>query len=236
MHLQVSQVSAWKATGLPILCAIFMQAASASLWAQPKSEVRHFHVAIEGKPAGTYQMDIRVDSDGTETMIGSAHVNLKSYLIYNYRYQYSGTEVWRNGRLVQLESTTDDDGKKFNVIALPDPKTGMLLVRANNAQQPVRPDVWTTTYWRLASPQFRGKGVPLLDSDTGKYMEGTLQALGVDKINVLGRPQNCAHYRLTGGDKGALDVELWYDAQERMVRQVSIESGRRYTLTLTSIK
>jgi len=222
--------------GLPVyaFCAIFALTGDALLGGEPKSQTRTFQVAIDGKPAGTYQMDIRTHEDGTQTMIGNASVATK-YLVFSYSYSYAGTEKWQNDRLLDLSSSSNDDGKKFEVHAGPHPQNGWLSVRVNNAESQVRPDVWTTTYWRLASPAFRGKSVPLLDADTGKYMEGTLQYLGIQSIDVLGQTLECAHYHLTGGG-GALNVHLWYDGTERLVREESVENRHRYTLTLTALK
>jgi hypothetical protein len=218
-----------------ILGALWLHGAKPARGAEPEGETRNFTITIDSKPAGSYQMQIRTNPDGTRTMTGTAIVKLTNFVLFNYRYSYAGTETWDNVGLVQLKSSSDDDGKKFNVAAGRDANAGALVVWANSAKHVLPTDVWTTTYWHLPDPRFRGQKIRLLDADTGKYMEGVLQAVGVVQMNVLNHVENCTQYRLTGGERGELDVELWYDAHERLVREVSKEGSHRYILTLASV-
>jgi hypothetical protein len=193
-------------------------------------ETRDFAVMVDNKNAGAYRMTISRQEDGTVTMAAHAEVKL-SYLVYTYKYCFQGSEVWKDGQLQQLKSITNDDGKKFNVTA--NLLGSDLRLTVNGNERWTRPDVWTTTYWQLAPPKFRGEQVPLLDADCGNEITGTLSYVGSDVLNLLGRAQNCAHYKLTGG---RLQVQLWYDAQQRMVRQESIEDGHKTILELAHLE
>jgi len=193
------------------------------------SETREFLIKIKNKPAGHYRMTISATQDGTVTMTGSAQVEFKQLLV-RYTYSYRGTETWQNGRLVQLDSAANDDGKVFAVSARAIDKG--LRVQVNGHVHDTRPDVWTTTYWKLADARFRNQSVPLIDADTGRDIVARLQFLGAEAVNVAGEIQRCAHYKLTGG---SLQVDLWYDGQERLVRQLSVEQGQPTLLELQSI-
>jgi hypothetical protein len=112
------------------------------------------------------------------------------------------------------------------------------------------PDVWVTSYWQIperladAANEDRGtirrtsartpKGprtVLLLDSDQGKLLRGKLKSMGEETLTVAGRPQTCTHYRITGD----VEVDVWYDASRRLVRQESVESGHKTLLELTGV-
>lgn len=190
-------------------------------------ETREFQVKVDGKPAGEYRQTIQHDN-GTYTITCQAEVRVR-YFVVNYVYTFRGTEIWKDGRLVRLDSKTTDDKKRYDVSA--SASGDRLRVRANGVEHSTRGDAWTTTYWRLAPAKFRNQSVPLVDADTGRDIGATLQYVGANSIVVNGQPQNCAHYRVTGG----VQVDLWYDAQERMVRQESIEDGHRTLLELTRI-
>ncbi len=234
MRRHTSLVCAPIALLLAGLCAVFLISVQRASADEPGHEVRDFSITVDGKPAGTYRMEISAASDGTWRMTGTADIKVRKYLIYNYSYSYTGVETWRGDHLETLESRADDDGKKYTVRAMRDPKTGSLQIAVNNQQQPaIQTYVWTTTYWRLPSSQFRST-VPLLDCDTGKAMTGNLQDLGVEKINVLNSSLDCGHFRLTGGDNGAPNVELWYDGFNHLVRQITVEDTHRVVFTLTS--
>jgi hypothetical protein len=192
-------------------------------------EVREFAVRVKGKPAGTYRMTITQRDDGTIQMEGEADVRV-SFLVKTYKYTYRGIEVWKDGRLMSLASSTNDDGKRFTVQATS--QGDGLHVTVNGARSILPSEVWTTTYWRLADAKYRDQVVPLIDADTGKYLSATLKYHGKQQISVAGQVQECTHYSLTGG---GLQVKLWYDGRERLVREESIEDGHPYVLELTRI-
>ncbi len=193
------------------------------------AETRDFAVLIDDKRAGEYHMTIARQDDGTVRMTGQADVRI-SYFIKTYTYSYRGTEIWKDGRLLRLDSSANDDGKRYALSAVSDGKA--VRVQVNGVEHSTRPDVWVTTYWHLADAKFRNQAVPLLDADTGKDINATLQYVGTSPINVGGQVQTCAHYRLSG----SVQVDVWYDAQEHLVRQTAIEEGHRTALELKQIR
>jgi len=216
-----------------IFCIVFMSSAWPACGADPSHEVRSFNVTIDGKDAGSYTMSIDARADGTQIIEGHADIKLTKYLVYNYTYKYDGTEIWKNDRLQTLDSSCNDDGKKYTVKLFPEGDALRVKTHESDSGRQIGADVWTTTYWRLVSPKFRnGGGVYLLDADTGRYMAGTMMYVGQDFIDILGKKQKYNHYHMTGGDNGELDVHLWYDGFERLVKQVAKEDGHVYVLTL----
>ena len=200
-----------------------------SIPSQAEEEIREFAVKVKNKAAGSYRMTIVSDKNGTTTMTGEANVDVRQFIV-RYTYAYQGTEVWQNGRLIQLDSAANDDGKQFAVSVRPNGDT--LRVQVNGQVHETRPDVWTTSYWKLAEPRFRNQSVLLLDSDTGRDIQARLTFVGPAVVKVAGQPQNCTQYQLTGNN---LHVDLWYDAQERLVRQTSVEQGQQTLLELVRI-
>jgi hypothetical protein len=195
-------------------------------------EYRDFTLRVDNKPAGNYQMVITTRDDGTTVVSCLAKVEVKKILrLYKYTYDYRGTETWQGQRLIRLESSTNDNGTAFTVTAVAD--GDWLRVKVNGEERQSRPDVWTTSYWRLPEAKFRNGGVPLLDADTGRAIDGQMRYVGTNSVVVGGQPQNCAHYRVTG--KG-IEVDVWYDGQERMVRQECVEQGVRTVFELSSLR
>src|SRR5262249_12721149 len=95
-----------------------------------------------------------------------------------------------------------------------------------------RSDVWTTSYWRLPDGERTDRDIALLDADTAKEIAAKLDYVETKPITVAGQTVQCAHYRLRGG----VQVDLWYDGKDRLVRQESIEEGHRTVLDLTSVR
>ena len=214
----------WLGT-LFILAVIEMGTARAA-----DTETRTFSVTIDKKPAGEYRLTIARQDDGTVTVDAQADVNVR-FLLVKYSYLFRGKELWKDGRLVQLDSTCNDDGKNYTVAARAE-ENG-LRVRVNGQERLARADVWVTTYWCLPNPNYRNQAVPLLDADTGKDIAARLRFVAQVQLSVAGQMQTCTHYQVTGG---GLQVDLWYDAQERMVRQEAVEDGHRTVLQPTQIR
>jgi hypothetical protein len=215
--------------------AVFTMAAASMLMngmqaRADETEIRNFSITIKGKPAGRYQMRIATRQDGKTMVTGHAQVDYRLFKVVRYSYSYDGTEFWQNGRLLQLDSSSNDDGTAFTVSARA--QENALRVQVNGQVHDTRADVWTTTYWKLADPKFRNGPVPLIDADTGRDIAGYLHYLGMQPVPLGGQLQNCAHYRVTGTN---LQVDLWYDAQERLVRESSLEQGQRTILELQSV-
>jgi hypothetical protein len=217
----------------PLLVALFALAGAGLLpgvAAAANTESRDFAVRVNDKPAGEYHMTITRQEDGSVSMTGQADIHFTVYLIKKYSYVYRGTEVWKGGRLLRLDSSCDDDGKKFSVSAASDGTT--LRVRVNGQDHISRGEVWVTSYWCLPTMDQRNHAVPLLDADTGRDITAALHFVGGAKVNVEGRPADVSHWRLTGG----VQVELYYDSQERLVREEFVEDGYRTVLELVRIR
>jgi hypothetical protein len=212
--------------GLATLALLCLAApASAS-----ETEVREFTIEVDGTASGHYVVTITKQDNGILSMQASADMKFKFFRTYTYKFE--GTEHWSNGRLLQLKAKCDDDGKKTEVSAEATAKALSLTV---NGQQRNCPwDVWTTSYWQLADKRFHNKQVPLLDNDTGTEYLGQLKAVGVEQLNIGGKAQECQHFRVTGGP--APTTDLWYDGQQRMVRQEFTEQGKRITFVLQAVR
>jgi hypothetical protein len=194
-------------------------------------EVREFNVFVDGKRGGHYVLSITRHDDANLAVSAEANVSLSfAWGLKKYTYTLRATEEWKDGRLVRLDSSCNDDGSKFAVAA--EAEGNGLRVKVNGQGHISPADVWTTTYWRLPDAKFRNHGVPLLDVDTGKDINGTMQYVGVSRINVNGELKNCAHYRVSGG----VQADLWFDDQERLVRNEGLDDGHRTLLELARVR
>jgi hypothetical protein len=199
--------------------------------AAAESEVRDFSIDVDGASCGQYLMTITRQDDGTLSMKAEANLTVKAFLV-TYRYSYNGTEHWKGGRLVQLSSKCNDDGTKYDVFA--QAEGNALRVRVNGKERLCNGEVWTTSYWLLADQRFHNKNVPLLDADSGKEYLSQLQYVGVKQISVGGQAQNCHLFRVTGGP--TTPVDLYFDGDNRLVRQEFTEQGKRIVFHLRSVK
>jgi Family of unknown function (DUF6134) len=190
-------------------------------------DVRDFSVIIDGKPAGDYRMTIRQEEDGTVTMTGRSETRVTVLGFTAYSFSYQGEEVWKAGRLQRFESSGAENGKRYSVSAAL--QGDRLRITANGQSFTASPEVWVNTYWHLPAAEIRGQEVPLLGCDTGKESTALLQQYaGVEKIGTAGRVRDCVHYRIMTNPPH----DLWYDSQERLVRQEWVADGHRTVLEM----
>jgi hypothetical protein len=192
-------------------------------------ETRDLAVRVDGKPAGEVHMTIHRQDDGVTQVSCDTDVKVK-ILFVSYAYRYRGREIWKDGRLQRFSSTCNDDGKHFEVSAVAE--EGGLRVSVNGRERLMPAHTWLTSYWTLPDAKVREGVVPLLDADNGRELECRIQHVGTQQMAVLGQVQNVNHYRLTG----KVQVDLWYDGAERLVRQEWMEEGHRTVLELMRIR
>jgi hypothetical protein len=193
-------------------------------------ETRSFTISVDGKPAGSYQMNIQRMDDGTTVLLAQSDVRVTVLGIAAYTYSYSGKEFWKDGRLQHLISSGKEKGKDFSVRA--DAEGQGLRVVANGKEHTTRPDVWSTSCWQLPDARYRNNAVALLACDTGADIAGRLDLVGTEKLKVAGQEMTCTHYRVTKD----VPHDVWYDAQERLVRDEWVSSGHRSVVEMTSVQ
>lgn len=213
-------------------------------------ETRQFKVSVDGKQRGKCTMQIRRRDDGADQVHIDAGLTF-NFVVYEYRYHSTGTEVWKDDRLLELENASDFNGTKYAVKARS--ASNGLSATVNGKKTQLDPDVWATSYWRLpehvaqkvsaagntvvpasgnrASAKKSPHAVSLLDSDKGQQLRGEMTHVGDETITLAGKRKTCAHYRISG----PVEVELWYDASRRLVRQETVESGHKTLLELTRL-
>jgi hypothetical protein len=193
-------------------------------------ETRFFTINVDGKKSGDYKMVIQRQGDGTVTLSAQSEVRVTILAIPVYTFSYRGSEVWKAGRLQHFESTGKEKGKDFTVRA--DLDGADLRVVANGQEHRVRADAWLSSCWQLPEARYRNNNVVLLGCDNGSDHVSRLDYVGKEQIKVAGQMQTCTHYRVT---KDA-PHDLWYDAEERLVRDEWMSTGHKTVLELMEVR
>ena len=118
-----------------------------------------------------------------------------------YHYQHHGEEFWRDGQMVHLVTTTDDDGTPRHVDATRDPKTGVWS--GITGPQPGPAPLMTTSLWNIQTVQ----QTRLLDREKGTIVSVHADAPTTQTIQIGTRQITASKYDLTGPVSGA----VWYD-------------------------
>jgi len=194
------------------------------------SETRTYDILIDRAKSGQSSIPILRYSDGSEVASTDAKVTV-TWTVFTYVYEFQGEERWRQGRLEQLNSRAVDGGRRLSLTASR-ADHGFSISKSGKPSAPSRDVQFTTNYWRLPSAVVMGNPLAILDADNGKIYEAKMESIGQEELSVAGRPIPCTGYRL----KGAVEVELWFDAAGYLVRQVGREDGHQTELRLSSVQ
>lgn len=73
-----------------------------------------FDVSFDGKALGTHRYQLTPTAQGLE-VLSEARLRYRLAFVSLFRYDHEAREQWQDGCLTALESTTNDDGKRFAV-------------------------------------------------------------------------------------------------------------------------
>jgi Domain of unknown function (DUF6134) len=181
---------------------------------QPVPAPLEFDIAREGDVVGHHRIDFR--RDGDRLVVRSdlkIEVEMLSFTVY--RYQQSREEVWRDGKLIALAATADDDGTPHDIKGSAGPNGELRMTSNNKDRWTLPPESVPASFWNQSMVTQKG---PLVDSLTGRILPGKVVKLGPETIRAGGRDIVATHYRLEG--KRARDI--WYDAGGRWVKMRAV--------------
>jgi len=158
-----------------------------------------FDVFRNGNLIGNHLVNVRREAGRTEVDV-AIDFKVTFAFVPVFRYTHRNREVWNDGRLVSLETRTDDDGDNFYVSAKSDGER--IRLRATTGDTVLPPDVLTTSYWDRRMV----KRSQLINTQTGELAQLKVVELGREPVQVGGRSVEATRYRITGD----LDAELWY--------------------------
>lgn len=177
------------------------------LAAPPPGGVLDFTVLRNGSEVGRHEMLFRNEADGLKIDIRT-NVAVKVAFITAYRFEHEGHEVWQGGRLARLWSKTNDDGTKhvLDVTAGGDD----LVVMADGKEPQKSSTSIPASLWNERIVQQKN----ILNTLDGTRMTIQVSDLGTESVVVKNTRVPARHYALTGD----LQRELWYDAQNVLVK------------------
>jgi hypothetical protein len=195
------------------------------------TEFRDFSISVDGKPSGNSQITVTRQADGSFSVTSQAVVRI-TQVFFKYEFTTQTSEVWKEGRLVTLNASTNDNGKRTEVKA--SAMGPSLRVQVNKQpERTARAEVWTNSFWKLADAKYHNKEIPVLEEDTGKEFIGRLLYVGTEPLTIANQKQDCYHFRLSGG---AYPVDLWFDRYHLLVKQDFVETGHRTIMQVTNIR
>lgn len=194
---------------------------SVALTAIAYADERTFAVSVDGKRIGEFALHSR--RLGPESEI-TGSISISSTL---YSLRIAVNERWKDGHLVQFERAGAASYKKPE-LSLVGGKDGYLL-KTGAKEVTVRGDVWPSTYF-IRPETDRPIVVDVLSGDAAR---ANVEKVGKDRLMVDDKLVPVTHFRISAS---GMTTDLWYDADNRLVRRKWDQNGRAATFELTHIK
>lgn len=154
-----------------------------------------FDVLRKGKPMGRHTISVR--RNGPD-IIADIAIDLKITFAFVtvFEYTHRNREVWRDNRLVSIETTTNNDGERFHIAGRAD-STGFRVTNGSGVERMFAAEVLPTSYWHPRTPL----ATALLNTQTGELAKVSITPLPASPADTSAR-----QYVVTGD----LDLNLWY--------------------------
>ena len=170
--------------------------------ALPTSREIAFHILRNGDPIGHHSVTFR-RQDGRLLVAIEIDIEVRFAFLTLFRYRHENREAWREGRLVALDSWTDDDGTRYEVTARATPEGVRVEGRHGTFLAPAQ--VIPTSYWNAATV----RQTRLLDTQYGRLVDVAVRPVGEDSVARGGEEVQARKYIVSGD----LDLEVWYTPQ-----------------------
>jgi hypothetical protein len=172
---------------------------TASLPVPPSGSIA-FRVMRYNSVIGSHNLSFQV-SDDTLTVEIVADVLFKFGPIPLVRYAHRNTEVWRNGRLTELEAHTDRNGRHLSMSAHRVAR-GLQVEGSGTGPYIAPEDALPTSYWNA-----RMLRVPMIGTQDGILVHPKVTEKPIEPVRLASGAETAARcYSLTGD----LDLDLWY--------------------------
>jgi hypothetical protein len=143
-----------------------------------------------------------------------------------YTFESTGSEVWRDGRLIAASADTNDNGRLKRVTA--QSSGDRLVVEGPRGRVEADQPVGTVNFWNfdsLAAPV-------LVEPTSGRVYRVEINPAQRESIRTMDRLVATQKYEV----KGEIEGELWYADDGTWVRMDFVRHGSTLSVTLESIR
>jgi hypothetical protein len=178
--------------------------------AQPVPAEGRLDYAIirSGDQIGTHTIAFRREGDRVVVDI-AVDVQVRMLAVTVYRFNQRSSETWRDGRLLALDSTGNNDGTQFALRVRE--ADGRLIAESRGRSTPFPADTIPTDVWNPAQLQRS----TLMNSLEGNALPASVRDLGERTFTVQGRQVTARGSYLDATSE--YQRSLWFDANGRLV-------------------
>lgn len=191
--------------------------------AQAAQDTWAYWVKRDGTTIGEHVVGF--DRDGNRTKVTIlTDIAVKVAFITAFRFSHESEEVWEDGRLIALDSRTNDDGTDHAVSARAAGDALQVVADGETYEAPA--DTLVHDQWNLSNT----RADRLLDIFNGTMLTVSYTDAGEEQIDVNGRQITARRFDATGD----LERTFWFDAKDRLVKVAFDSRGSAVTYEIRS--
>ena len=156
---------------------------------------------------GNHVVTFSQSGNRVEVLVTAAF-EVKVAFVTAWRYEHQNREVWEDGRLISVDSTTNDDGTDLSVTARAT-ATG-LDVQGREGRFTAPADTLSTSWWN-AGVVGRNQ---VLDTQNGIMRSYSVSPGSWESVTAGGRPVQARPYVLSGD----FNLTIWFSDQDQWVK------------------
>ncbi len=184
----------------------------------PASGEKAFSIWRKGKQVGFQSLKFKRDGENVKLDI-HAEITIKLGFITLFNYVHRNSEEWQEGRLISLNSETDNDGR-YEFAGISRDAQGDLQITGSHFEGAAPTDLLTTSYF---IPSFVAQSA-LINSQNGTLLEVTPKYVGEERIAGVAGEIVARRYRLAGD----LALDIWYDMAGEWQKSAFVPKGHTY--------
>ena len=190
-------------------------------YAQESTKSWNFSVLLDGSKIGYHTYRV-TETNGAKEVESEAKFDVKFLFINAFRYRHNFTETWVNDCLIDIEASTNANGKRFEVSG---ERTDIgFVVRADKESDSIENElpqcVMTFAYWNPDFLQQRR----LLNPQSGEYLDVMVEELESQPIEVRGEQVQA---RVFSVKAKKMQLTLWYSEDNEWLALESLAKGGR---------
>lgn len=179
---------------------------SSGAWGSAVWQEFNFKVMLDDREIGFHRF--RVERSGArETVNIDADFKVSFLGIDFYRYGHRNREVWRDGCLESIRSSTDDNGDDYRVAGSRE-QSGFKLTTLEAQYELDDSCVMTFAYWNKDFLEQK----QLLDAQTGEYLPVDVEFEGNEELRLAEEAVSAKRYRLSNAVRD-VDITVWYASE-----------------------
>lgn len=174
-----------------------------------------FDVYLNDKKVGKHKFEV-FHVDGTKQVQSEASFKVKILFILAYRYEHNAAERWAENCLVDINASTNTNGKRITVSG--EQSGDGFIVQSGDEPTELPECVMSFAYW---NHDFLSQS-RLLNPQTGEYLDVLVENAGSEFLEVRGQSVAATRFKLRADE---IDLTLWYSLDNEWLALESVAKG-----------